>query len=127
MPDGLFHDSYGLPLSREQVARIREIIRENLADLEGEAEPLAVRSAIAEERMRTMERQGVPLEDFLKTEAPETSILWLEGDEPTGETVAYLEKLGLVWRFPGRGIRVLCRNDMVAGSARENARQREAG
>jgi selenocysteine lyase/cysteine desulfurase len=63
------------------------------------------------------------------SEAPETSILWLEGDEPAGETLADLEKLGLVWRPPGQGVRVLCRSDLVAGRAHEQedrARSRSA-
>jgi hypothetical protein len=45
---------------------------------------------------------------------PETSILWFEVGEIDGETVEELEKLGLVWRLPGRGTRVLCRSDVVA-------------
>ena len=47
--------------------------------------------------------------------APETSILWLEEGELARQTLADLEKLGLVWRLPGRGVRVLCRSDVVAG------------
>jgi len=54
---------------------------------------------------------------------PETSILWLEEDEPAGEMIEDLEKLGLVWRLPGRGVRVLCRSDVVAGATRGSARQ----
>lgn len=46
---------------------------------------------------------------------PETSILWLEEDELDPEVVEDLEKMGLVWRIPGRGIRVLCRSDVAAG------------
>ncbi|MCH7891142.1 MAG: hypothetical protein IH921_06535 [Gemmatimonadetes bacterium] len=47
---------------------------------------------------------------------PETSILWLEEDALGEATVvAALEKLGLVWRLPGRGVRVLCRSDIVGG------------
>ncbi len=89
---------------------------------------LGVTAAQRRERHRAdMELARELANQLHPSEAPETSILWLEGDEPAGETVAYLEKLGLVWRFPGRGTRVLCRNDVVAGSARESARQREAG
>ncbi|MBW2716047.1 MAG: hypothetical protein JRD03_08220, partial [Deltaproteobacteria bacterium] len=44
---------------------------------------------------------------------PETSILWFEEGELHGETIEELEKLGLVWRLPGRGTRVLCRSDVV--------------
>ena len=47
---------------------------------------------------------------------PETSILWFEEAELDGNTLEQLEKLGLVWRFPGRGTRVLCRSDVVAES-----------
>jgi hypothetical protein len=47
---------------------------------------------------------------------PETSILWFEKDELDGETLEELEKLGLVWRLPGRGTRVLCRSDVVAAA-----------
>ena len=47
---------------------------------------------------------------------PETSILWFEENELDGEAVADLEKMGLVWRLPGRGTRVLCRSDVVAGA-----------
>jgi hypothetical protein len=50
---------------------------------------------------------------------PETSILWFEEGEIDGETLEELEKLGLVWRLPGRGTRVLCRSDVVA-AAREH-------
>jgi hypothetical protein len=46
---------------------------------------------------------------------PQTSILWFEENELDGETVEELEKFGLVWRIPGRGMRVLCRSDVVAG------------
>jgi hypothetical protein len=46
---------------------------------------------------------------------PETSILWLEENELDGETLEELEKLGLVWRIPGRGTRVLCRSDVAVG------------
>jgi hypothetical protein len=46
---------------------------------------------------------------------PETSILWFEEDELDGEMVEELEKMGLVWRLPGRGTRVLCRSDVAAG------------
>jgi hypothetical protein len=47
---------------------------------------------------------------------PETSILWFEEGELDGETLEELDKLGLVWRLPGRGARVLCRSDVVAAS-----------
>ena len=47
---------------------------------------------------------------------PETSILWFEEGELDGETLGKLEKMGLVWRLPGRGLRVLCRSDVVAGA-----------
>jgi len=47
----------------------------------------------------------------------ETSILWFEKDELAGQTLADLEELGLVWRLPGQGIRVLCRSDVVAGGS----------
>jgi hypothetical protein len=50
------------------------------------------------------------------SEVPKTSILWLEEDEPAGGMIEDLEKLGLVWRIPGRGVRVLCRSDVVAGA-----------
>jgi hypothetical protein len=50
------------------------------------------------------------------SQTPETSILWLEEDERAGELIEDLEKLGLVWRLPGRGVRVLCRSDVVAGA-----------
>lgn len=50
------------------------------------------------------------------SQTPETSILWLEADELAGGMIAELEKLGLVWRLPGRGVRVLCRSDVVAGA-----------
>ena len=46
---------------------------------------------------------------------PETSILWFEEDELDAEMVEDLEKMGLVWRLPGRGTRVLCRSDVAAG------------
>jgi hypothetical protein len=48
---------------------------------------------------------------------PETSILWFEEGELDGETLEELEKLGLVWRLPGRGTRVLCRSDVVAAAS----------
>jgi hypothetical protein len=54
--------------------------------------------------------------------APETSILWLEEDELAGEMIEHLDKLGLVWRVPGRGVRVLCRSDVVAGATHRTAR-----
>ncbi len=47
---------------------------------------------------------------------PETSILWFEEGELDGETLEEFEKLGLVWRLPGRGTRVLCRSDVVAAA-----------
>ncbi len=47
---------------------------------------------------------------------PETSILWFEEGELDGETFEELEKLGLAWRLPGRGTRVLCRSDVVAAA-----------
>ncbi len=47
-------------------------------------------------------------------EEPATSILWIEGDAPGGEALTYLEKLGLVWRLPGRGTRILCRSEALA-------------
>ena len=47
---------------------------------------------------------------------PETSILWFEEGELDVETVEDLEKMGLVWRLPGRGTRVLCRSDVAAGA-----------
>jgi hypothetical protein len=47
---------------------------------------------------------------------PETGILWFEEGELDGETLEALEKLGLVWRLPGRGTRVLCRSDVVAAA-----------
>ncbi len=47
---------------------------------------------------------------------PETSILWFEEGELDGETLEKLVKLGLVWRLPGRGTRVLCRSDVVDGA-----------
>jgi hypothetical protein len=47
---------------------------------------------------------------------PQTSILWFEENELDGDTVEELEKYGLVWRLPGRGTRVLCRSDVVAGA-----------
>jgi hypothetical protein len=47
---------------------------------------------------------------------PETSILWFEEDELDMEAVEDLEKMGLVWRLPGRGTRVLCRSDVAAGA-----------
>jgi hypothetical protein len=50
------------------------------------------------------------------TRIPETSILWFEEGELDGETLEELEKLGLVWRLPGRGMRVLCRSDVVAAA-----------
>ena len=49
------------------------------------------------------------------TRIPETSILWFEEDELEAEMVEDLAKMGLVWRLPGRGTRVLCRSDVVAG------------
>jgi hypothetical protein len=47
---------------------------------------------------------------------PETSILWFEEGELDEETLEKLDKLGLVWRLPGRGTRVLCRSDVVDGA-----------
>jgi len=47
---------------------------------------------------------------------PETSILWFEEGVLDGETLEELEKLGLVWRLPGLGTRVLCRSDVVAAA-----------
>ena len=47
---------------------------------------------------------------------PETSILWFEEGELDGDTLEELEKLGLAWRLPGRGTRVLCRSDVVAAA-----------
>jgi hypothetical protein len=44
---------------------------------------------------------------------PETSILWFEEDELDAKMVEDLEKMGLVWRLPGRGTRVLCRSDVA--------------
>ena len=89
---------------------------------------LGVTAALLRDRHRAdMELARELATQLHPSETPETSILWLEGDGPAGENVAYLEKLGLVWRLPGRGTRVLCRNDLVAGSPRESARKREAG
>ncbi len=59
------------------------------------------------------------------SELPETSILWLEEGELAGEAVAELKELGLVWRPPGGGTRVLCRSDMVTGGKLEIARREE--
>jgi len=53
---------------------------------------------------------------FEPARIPETSILWFEEGELDAETVEQFEKLGLVWRLPGRGVRVLCRSDVVAGT-----------
>jgi hypothetical protein len=47
---------------------------------------------------------------------PETSILWFEEGELDGETLEKLDKLGLAWRLPGRGTRVLCRSDVFDGA-----------
>jgi selenocysteine lyase/cysteine desulfurase len=87
-----------------------------LADLGVTAAQLRERHQADMELARELANQLHP------SEAPETSILWLEGDEPAGETVAYLEKLGLAWRLPGRGVRVLCRSDVVAGATHGTAR-----
>ena len=59
------------------------------------------------------------------SQVPETSILWLEEGELAGEAVAELEELGLVWRPPGGGTRVLCRSDMVSAGKLEIARREE--
>lgn len=47
---------------------------------------------------------------------PETSILWLAEGELDSETIEELEKHGLIWRLPGRRLRVLCRSDVVAAA-----------
>jgi selenocysteine lyase/cysteine desulfurase len=44
---------------------------------------------------------------------PATSILWVEEGSLDRETIDDLERRGLVWRFPGRGARVLCRSDVL--------------
>lgn len=88
-----------------------------LADLGVTAARLRERHQADRELARELANQLHP------SQAPETSILWLEGEEPAGETVAYLEKLGLVWRLPGQGVRVLCRSDVVAGAAHGAARE----
>jgi hypothetical protein len=65
-----FHGSTGRPLTPQEVAAIHAIIEKYLRDMEGVLEPAAVVSAMAEERLRVMEKTGVPLEKFLATEVP---------------------------------------------------------
>jgi selenocysteine lyase/cysteine desulfurase len=57
------------------------------------------------------------------SQVPETSILWLEEDGLAGDAMEDLDELGLVWRLPGRGVRILCRSDVVAGATPGTARQ----
>jgi hypothetical protein len=59
------------------------------------------------------------------SQVPATSILWLEEGELAGAAVAELEELGLVWRPPGGGTRVLCRSDMLTGGKLEDAGREE--
>ena len=44
---------------------------------------------------------------------PVTSILWLDEEHASDPLVMELAKMGLAWRLPGRGIRVLARSDVV--------------
>ena len=73
---------------------------------------------VTPDQLRTRHRADMRLAQDLASRIeplrnPETSILWFEEGELHGETIEELEKLGLVWRLPGRGIRVLCRSDVV--------------
>jgi hypothetical protein len=74
---------------------------------------------VTPDRLRARHRADMRLarelaSSVVPTRIPETSILWFEEAELDGETLERLEKLGLVWRFPGRGTRVLCRSDVVS-------------
>jgi hypothetical protein len=75
---------------------------------------------VTRNQLRTRHQADMKLAETLASRldpsrVPETSILWLEDDEVGGEIVEQLDDLGLVWRLPGRGTRILCRNDVVAG------------
>jgi hypothetical protein len=83
---------------------------------------------VTREQLRERHRADVKLASelagrFHSSRVPETSILWFEEDELAGKTIEDLEKLGLVWRLPGRGVRVLCRSDVVAGATHGSVRQ----
>ncbi len=108
----------GLSGSRVSPADILAVSRK-LADLE------MTRGALRERHQADMKLARNLASRLHLSELPETSILWLEEGELAGEVVAELEELGLVWRPPGGGTRVLCRSDMVTGGKLEIARREE--
>ena len=67
-----FKASTGRPLTDEEVKAIRAVIEKNLSEVELVIEPESVISSMATERMRVMERSGVPLEQFLAKQVPTT-------------------------------------------------------
>jgi len=75
---------------------------------------------VTRNQLRTRHQADMKLAETLASRldpsrVPETSILWFEDDETGGEIVEQLDDLGLVWRLPGRGTRILCRSDVVSG------------
>jgi selenocysteine lyase/cysteine desulfurase len=84
-------------------------VSRQLADL------AVTRGRLRERHLADMKLAGDLTDRLQPSRAPETSILWLEEDELAGQALADLEKLGLIWRLPGQGVRVLCRSDVVAG------------
>lgn len=83
-------------------------VSRELASLGATAEKLRARHAGDMELARRLATRVEP------ARAPETSILWFTDAELELDEIEGLEKLGLVWRLPGRGTRVLCRSDVVA-------------
>jgi hypothetical protein len=80
-------------------------------------ETLGVKPELLRERHRADMKLARELACRLEpARIPETSILWLEEGELDAETTEELEKHGLIWRLPGRGVRVLCRSDVIAAA-----------
>jgi hypothetical protein len=90
---------------------------------EGMADPGVTREQLRERHRADMKLASELAGRLHASRVPETSILWFEEDELAGGTIEDLEKLGLVWRLPGRGVRILCRSDVVAGATHRTARR----
>jgi len=80
------------------------------------------RGQLLERHQADMKLAGALTSRLHPSGAPDTCILWLEEDDLPGEMIEDLEKLELVWRLPGRGVRVLCRSDVLAGATHGAAR-----
>ena len=73
----------------------------------------AIREHLQERHLADLKLAAWLSRRFGHTRDPKTSILWLDPDHGTDPLVMELAKMGLAWQLPGRGIRILCRSDVV--------------